>query len=106
MKVMLLFATLALCACSPVLADNPKVINLSKTEKAKAMALLERRQAISLLRQKITAQYQADMDRMNEDDNAVNIDATKLCFELKKAHTIPPNTNYALDEVNARLVKQ
>lgn len=84
----------------------PKIISLSSSEKVKAMALLERRQGIFLKRQKLDAQYQADLNRLNEEGNAVTIEASQLCFELKKAHSIEPNLVYNLDEVNARLVKQ
>ena len=87
-------------------AENPKMIDLGSSEKAKAMAILERRQAVYVKRQKIDAQYKADVDRLDEEIGEINIDAGQLCFELKKAHKIEPGQTYSLDEVNARLVKQ
>jgi hypothetical protein len=97
---------LALSACSSVLADNSKIIALNSSEKGKSMAILERRQAIYLKREKLDAQYKSDVNRLDEETTSVNIDASQLCFELKKSHSIPPNVQYQLDEVNARLVKQ
>lgn len=95
-----------LSACTVVQAADPKVIPLSSSEKVKAMALLEHRQAIFLKRQKLDAQYQSDLHRLDEEMNGTNIDAQNLCFELKKAHSLAPNLFYELDEVNARLVKK
>jgi hypothetical protein len=96
----------ALCACEGALADNAKYISLNSSEKAKAMELLERRQAVGIKRAKLAAQQAADSDRLNEEENQITIDQAQLCFELKKSHSIPPNVRYNLDEVNARLVKQ
>lgn len=64
-KVLSVFALLvSLCACGTVLADNPRFISLSSSEKAKAMELLERRQAAGIKRAKLAAQYAADSDRV------------------------------------------
>jgi hypothetical protein len=99
-------ALLSLSACDQVLADNPKIVNLSKSEKTQALALVQRRQEINLKRARLDAQYQADVNRLNEEMQAVGIDASTLCFELRKAHQLSPGINYQLDEFNARLVKQ
>jgi hypothetical protein len=107
MKTVIAIALLcALCACSTVLADNPKIISLTSSEKAKAMAMLEHRQQIFQKRAKLDAQYAAEVHRLDEEMGSVNIEANDLCFQLKKSHAIAPNVNYSLDEVNARLVKQ
>lgn len=87
-------------------ADSAKVINLTETEKQQAMALLERRQNLTLQQGQIQAKYQADMNRANEASNTINLDSQSLCFSLRKAHHLNPSENYRLDEVNARLVKQ
>ncbi len=102
----LLFLSAVIFLPNATHATNSKIIDLSDTEKPKAMAILERRQSLFMKRQKLEAQYQSDAHRLDEENSVINIDAGQLCFELKKAHKIEPGITYTLDEVNARLVKQ
>ena len=87
-------------------AETPKIVNLTAPEKKQAMTILEHRQDIMVRRQRLDAQYRADVDRLDEEMRQQDIASTELCFQLKKSHQLPPATVYGLDEVNARLVKQ
>ena len=86
-------------------ADSPKTISLSSAEKTKIVSLAERRHALDIKREQANADFAAENNRINEQYNALNIESEQLCFELKKAHSITPDGQYSLDEVNGRLVK-
>jgi hypothetical protein len=102
----ILALVLTLTGCNTVFADSPRIITLSQGEKDKAVALLERRQAIWVKRKQLDAKYNADVHRLDEEMSGVDVDAMQLCFDLKKAHKIAPNLTYELDEMNAQLVKR
>lgn len=104
--VIFLVAFFGLVGGAYLYSQQPSTISLSKSEKAQAMSILERRQTIFHQRDQLDAKYNADVHRLDEAITDLNIESRQLCFDLKKAHSLPPNTNYTLDEVNARLVKQ
>lgn len=103
-KILLVVSVLCLLAGCKALASG--TVSLSDKEKTQAQSLAERRQQIGFDRAAAQAEFQGRMNRLAEQENGLNIEAAKLCFEFKKAHKLPPNTNYQLDEWNGQLVKQ
>lgn len=97
-----LAAVLLIASCSALEIDK---ISLSAPEAKEAHALAERRQEIAFTRGEIQQEYQAKINRLNEAETQINIDAQKLCFRLKNNHNLDLNTNYLLDEVHGKLLK-
>jgi hypothetical protein len=98
---------IGLYACSSnLLADQPKIIKLSASETKQAQSLAERRQEIAFERQQAQNAFQAQLDRLAEREQEVNMESAKLCFAMKKAHLMQPNANYLLDEWRGELRKQ
>lgn len=91
----------ALLECTP-----QESISLSTSETTQARALAERRQDIAFRRASAIADYQARINRLQEEETGVNIDAEKLCFQLKKAHLPDPSSQYLLDEWKGILRRQ
>lgn len=81
-------------------------VSLSAQEKTQAMSIAERRQQIGFKRQEAQNQFTAQMNRFAEEENTLNVEAAKLCFEMKKAHKLPPNANYWLNEWAGELEKR
>lgn len=99
--IILLFAFI-LIGCSSLAIGT---VVLSKEEKTQAQSIAERRQKIIFARATAQNEFNAKMNRSAEEESALNIEAQKLCFELKKAHKLE-NKNYQLDEWNGLLIKQ
>jgi hypothetical protein len=81
-------------------------IALSGNERVKAVGIAEHRQKIGFERQEAQNEFQAKMNRYAEEENSLNIEAAKLCFELKKSHKLNPTTNYILNEWAGELEKR
>lgn len=104
MKKLLVLFFLAFTACSA--APFGDTVTLSDNETKIARQLAEHRQDINFRVAKEQADYQAAMNRLNEEMASLNLDAGKLCFEFKKAHKLEPNKNYTLDEWGGKLILQ
>lgn len=89
-------------ACSSLAPDT---YSLTGNEKKLAIGIAEHRQDIQFRRQVLGNDYTASQNRLNEEENKLNIEAAKLCFELKKAHKLNPSSMYSLDEWNGELKK-
>lgn len=89
--------------CSALAAD---IVILTKEEKVQAQSIAEQRQQIQFKRGVAQNEFQEKMNRLAEEENKLNIDSARLCFEFKKAHKLEANKGYMLDEWNGRLVKQ
>lgn len=100
--IVALLAVMSACALS---ADPPKVIELNADESKQSISLAERRQDVNFRRQKAMIEYQAAMNRFQEEDNSLNLEAGQLCFALKKAHKLDPDIQYRLDEWKAQLIR-
>lgn len=82
------------------------VVTLSSDERTQAQSIAERRQKINFARQEAQNEFREKLNRLDEQESSLNVEASKLCFSFKKAHKLPPNVNYILDEWNGQLVKQ
>lgn len=81
-------------------------ITLSGPEREQAIGLAEHRQKIAFERQEAQNEFQAKINRYAEEENMLNIEAAKLCFELKKSHKLNPTSNYVLNEWAGELEKR
>lgn len=88
--VAVIFA-LAVTACSTMSATPPNVIQLSGAEREQAEAIATMRQQLTLDREKAENEF-------TRRENDINLAANKLCFDIRKAHDIPANVQYQLDE--------
>ena len=96
----------SLLLCIACEAGNPKVIDLSSTEKAKLLGMVTQRHQIEMDREAVTATYQSEMDALNEKETRLNIECKKFGFSVKQAHSIGGNARYALDETKGQLILQ
>ena len=106
MRTRIMLCTVLLFSVLSCATPSPDVIHLSGGERTQAIVLAEHRQDIAIRRQQAQNDYTAAINRLNEEESNLNILATQLCFQLKKAHALDPGTNYQLDEYKGQLVKQ
>lgn len=108
LKVVVFFALLIACAaCNQVVsAAEPKTITLSGAEAKQAQQIADQRQQIAFDRAQAQNDFNTQMNRLAERESILNIESAKLCFSLKKAHSINPSATYWLDEWRGELKKQ
>lgn len=102
----LLALALTLSACDHVLASEPATIKLSATEAKQAQSIAEQRQEIAFERQQIQNDYQTQMNQAAQRESELNLASEKLCYTLKKNHSMNPALRYYLDEWRGELRKQ
>jgi hypothetical protein len=101
--IALLIVLLVGIGCTNLGADTPTIIKLSPEEKKSAQSIAEARQQLQYERQEATNAYQSQMNRFAERESVLNLQSSKLCFQLNKAHGLDRGKQYQLDEWKGEL---
>ena len=84
--------------------DLPKVVKLSGGEVKQVQEIATHRHDISIRREQAQAKFQAEINRLQDEETLLNIEAEKLCFDLQKSHKLE-GARYSLNEWKGELVK-
>lgn len=87
-------------------AESGKTVSLTAEEKKTAIAYVEQRRSVQMRRQEAQLKYNADMNRLAEEENKINLDYDQFCFSLRKSHSIAYNDNYRINEFKGVMEKQ